>query len=114
MQFTLVITSGKDGPPPKPPDHKPTKCERAKEICCSLDVWEILLNVILQDTPFFIFRLLLVTYYKLISYMTIFMTCKNTLVIILQVRLHKEPLDNALLATGFLCPTDMIAVLPST
>ena len=86
MQFTLVITSGKDGPPPKPPDHKPSKCERAKEICCSLDVWEILLNVILQDAPFFIFRLLLVTYYELISYMTIFMTCKNTLVIILQVR----------------------------
>ena len=39
-----------------------------------------------QDAPFFVFRLLLITYYNLISYMNIFFTCKNTLVITLQVR----------------------------
>ena len=38
-----------------------------------------------QDAPFFVFRLLLITYYNLISYMNIFFTCKNTLVITLQV-----------------------------
>ena len=79
-----MIVSDKSAPP-KPPDRKPTKCERAKEICCSLDVWEILANVILQDAPFFIFRLLLVTYWELVSYMTIFLTCKNCMVIAMQV-----------------------------
>ena len=58
--------------------------QRAKEICCSVDVWDVLLNIILQDAPFFVFRLLLITYYKIISYMNIFFTCKNTLVITLQ------------------------------
>ncbi len=63
-----------------------SKLYKAKEICCSLDVWGILINIILQDAPFFVFRVLLIAYYELISYMNIFFTCKNTLVITLQVR----------------------------
>lgn len=82
LQFTVLLTPSKN-PPPKL--ENPTKLQRAKEICCSIDVWEILLNIILQDAPFFVFRLLLITYYELISYMNIFFTCKNTLVITLQV-----------------------------
>ena len=82
LQFTVLLTSSKN--PPKRKEN-PTKLERAKEICCSIDVWEVLINIILQDAPFFVFRLLLVTYYKLISYMNIFFTAKNTLVITLQV-----------------------------
>ena len=82
LQFTVLLT-----PPKNPPKRleNPTKLQRAKEICCSIDVWDVLLNIILQDAPFFVFRLLLITYYKLISYMNIFFTCKNTLVITLQV-----------------------------
>jgi len=38
----------------------------------------------IQDAPFLVFRMLLITYYKIVSYMNIFFTCKNTLVIILQ------------------------------
>eukprot|EP00093_Oithona_nana_P006305 06305.XXX_58063_56884_1 [CDS] Oithona nana genome sequencing. len=81
VQFTVLLT-----PPKNPPKRleNPTKLQRAKEICCSIDVWDVLLNIILQDAPFFVFRLLLITYYKLISYMNIFFTCKNTLVITLQ------------------------------
>ena len=82
LQFTVLLTSSKN--PPKRKEN-PTKLERAKEICCSIDVWEVLINIILQDAPFFVFRLLLITYYKLISYMNIFFTAKNTLVITLQV-----------------------------
>ena len=83
LQFTLLIV-----PPKNPPKRKEnlTCCQSTKEICCSIDVWDVLLNIILQDAPFFVFRLLLITYYKLISYMNIFFTCKNTLVITLQVR----------------------------
>ena len=82
LQFTILLTPSKN--PPKRAQN-PTKLQRAKEICCSIDVWEVLINIILQDAPFFVFRLLLITYYKLISYMNIFFTCKNTLVITLQV-----------------------------
>ncbi|XP_023337543.1 uncharacterized protein LOC111708415 [Eurytemora carolleeae] len=80
MQFTFVITSSKE----KPIDLNASACEKAKQICCNVDVWGILINIILQDAPFFVFRLLLITYYKLISYMNIFFICKNTLVITLQ------------------------------
>nr|XP_040580383.1 LOW QUALITY PROTEIN: transmembrane protein 26-like [Lepeophtheirus salmonis] len=83
LQFTLIITSPKDKNNP-PKNKKSTRLQRAKEICCSIDVWSIMVNIILQDAPFFVFRLLLITYYRLISYMNIFFTCKNTLVIVLQ------------------------------
>lgn len=38
-----------------------------------------------QDGPFLAFRLILITHYKIVSYMNIFFTCKNTLVILLQL-----------------------------
>ena len=87
LQFTVLLTAPKN--PPKRQDNL-TCCQSAKEICCSIDVWDVLLNIILQDAPFFVFRLLLITYYKLISYMNIFFTCKNTLVITLQVSFKNQ------------------------
>lgn len=57
--------------------------------CCGIDVWGIVINITLQDAPFLVFRLLLITHFNIISYMNIFFTCKNSLVIILQLyRLH--------------------------
>lgn len=53
--------------------------------CCTIDVCSIILNITLQDGPFLVFRLLLILHYKIISYMNIFFTCKNTLVILLQI-----------------------------
>jgi hypothetical protein len=53
--------------------------------CCSIDVWGIMLNILLQDAPFLGFRLLLIVHYRIISYMNVFFTCKNTLVIVLQL-----------------------------
>ncbi|XP_035703787.1 uncharacterized protein LOC118434415 isoform X1 [Folsomia candida] len=90
LQFTFVLTATKsrrtritaDIDPPKP--KFVNGIYKVKEVCCSIDVWGILINIILQDAPFLIFRMLLITYYKIISYMNIFFTCKNTLVIILQ------------------------------
>ncbi|XP_065560541.1 uncharacterized protein LOC136027332 isoform X2 [Artemia franciscana] len=85
LQFTLVITA-----PSKPKNKRGKHAEQSKknttcaETCCTVDVWSILINIILQDAPFFIFRLLLISYYNIISYMNIFFTAKNTLVIILQ------------------------------
>ena len=65
--------------------------EKAKEVCCNLDVWGILINIILQDAPFFVFRLLIIAYWRVISYMNIFFTCKNTLVILLQLYRYRRP-----------------------
>ena len=143
-----------------------TGCEQAKEICCNVNVWSILVNVILQvcyhinwrpqnvknmilkktffaivwilcklsicificldddifvwiflttfgnldkilmniyhcltlctilqDAPFFVFRVILITYYRLISSMNIFCTMKNTLVIALQVKYFLQILN---------------------
>lgn len=53
--------------------------------CCSIDVWGIALNITLQDAPFLVFRLLIITHFNIISYMNVFFTCKNTLVILLQL-----------------------------
>ncbi|KAJ8963567.1 hypothetical protein NQ314_005541 [Rhamnusium bicolor] len=55
------------------------------ESCCTIDVWGIALNITLQDAPFLAFRLLLITHFQIISYMNVFFTCKNTLVILLQI-----------------------------
>lgn len=39
----------------------------------------------MQDGPFLAFRLILIIHYGIVSYMNIFFTCKNTLVILLQL-----------------------------
>lgn len=44
--------------------------------CCSIDVWGIALNIVLQDAPFLAFRLLIIIHYRIISYMNVFFTCK--------------------------------------
>ena len=82
LQFTLVLTSS-DKSKKKPKvrvkgaaEHQHNCCHTARKVCCSIDVWSILINIILQDAPFFTFRLLLILYYKIISYMNIFFTCK--------------------------------------
>ena len=48
-----------------------------------------------QDGPFLAFRLILIIHYKIVSYMNIFFTCKNTLVILLQLyRLYVVQSEN--------------------
>lgn len=60
-------------------------CIFRNNCCCSIDVWGIVLNITLQDAPFLVFRLLIITHFNIISYMNVFFTCKNTLVILLQL-----------------------------
>ncbi|XP_047002792.1 transmembrane protein 26 [Schistocerca americana] len=86
LQFTVVLTATKSrksrlattvtAAPPSPD---------LRGGCCSVDVWGIALNMLLQDAPFLVFRLLLILHYRIISYMNVFFTCKNTLVILLQL-----------------------------
>ncbi|XP_071527793.1 transmembrane protein 26-like [Panulirus ornatus] len=65
---------------------KSSPCGSCRAPCedCDLTVFGVLLDIILQDAPFLVFRLLLILHYRLVSYMNIFFTAKNTLVICLQ------------------------------
>lgn len=79
LQFTMVLTASptkSKKSKSRMKDKKPNCCHTAKNVCCSVDVWSILINIILQDAPFFIFRLLLILHYKIISETNIFFTCK--------------------------------------
>ncbi|XP_071052601.1 transmembrane protein 26 [Onthophagus taurus] len=81
LQFTVVLTATKS---------RKSRLTTASSIntnnyCCGIDVCGIVINITLQDAPFLVFRLLLITHFNIISYMNIFFTCKNTLVIILQL-----------------------------
>ncbi|KAL0858360.1 hypothetical protein ABMA27_012244 [Loxostege sticticalis] len=94
MQFTVVLTATKS--------RKSRGTANRSEInsracCCSIEVCAIMMNIALQDAPFLAFRLLIICHYKIINYMNIFFTCKNTLVILLQIYrlyvLHLETVD---------------------
>lgn len=49
------------------------------------ELWAIFMSLILQDVPFLVLRLTLVIYFNVRSYSNIFFTCKNSLLILLQV-----------------------------
>ncbi|XP_068084389.1 transmembrane protein 26 [Anabrus simplex] len=84
LQFTVVLTATKSRKSrlSTTTNLPPQRCYSS---CCTIDVWGIVLNILLQDAPFFAFRLLLILHYRIISYMNVFFTCKNTLVIVLQL-----------------------------
>ncbi|CAH2083350.1 unnamed protein product [Euphydryas editha] len=83
VQFTVVLTATKSrksrGTAHRSDINASTAC------CCSIEVCAIMMNIALQDAPFLAFRLLIIAHYKIINYMNIFFTCKNTLVILLQI-----------------------------
>ncbi|XP_014483703.1 PREDICTED: transmembrane protein 26 [Dinoponera quadriceps] len=95
MQFTVVLTATKSRKSRLSSGSVARKKVRTETSCCSIDVWGIALNMILQDGPFLAFRLILIIHYKIVSYMNIFFTCKNTLVILLQLyRLYVVQSEN--------------------
>ncbi|CAO1397833.1 unnamed protein product [Diamesa hyperborea] len=98
MQFTIVLTAtrarkSRGGGTNDHADEESNMC--CSECCCSIDIWGIAFNIILQDAPFLTFRLLIIIHYQIISYMNVFFTCKNTLVILLQLyRLYVVQSEN--------------------
>lgn len=78
----------------------PTESEASQQGCCSgrcskgtsaglicfgTELWAICMSLMLQDVPFLALRLTLIFYFKVRSYSNVFFTCKNTLLILLQV-----------------------------
>nr|CDS31963.1 transmembrane protein 26 [Hymenolepis microstoma] len=49
------------------------------------EIWAIFMSLILQDVPFLALRLTLIILFKVNSYSNIFFTCKNSLLILLQI-----------------------------
>ncbi|XP_064877156.1 transmembrane protein 26-like [Oncorhynchus nerka] len=54
-------------------------------LCCSREVWRLLLTVGHQDGPFLVYRLYLTIRKNVLNQLMIFFTCKNILVILLEV-----------------------------
>ncbi|KAG9431722.1 transmembrane protein 26 [Apis mellifera carnica] len=95
MQFTVVLTATKSRKSRLSSGNAVKRRIHTETSCCSIDVWGITLNMILQDGPFLAFRLILIVHYRIVSYMNIFFTCKNTLVILLQLyRLYVVQTEN--------------------
>ena len=53
--------------------------------CLESDTWAIIASLLMQDGPFLMIRVILIARYQVLSYLNIFFTCKNLLVISLQV-----------------------------
>ncbi|XP_053622696.1 transmembrane protein 26 isoform X2 [Plodia interpunctella] len=92
VQFTVVLTATKSR------KSRGAANRNSRACCCSIEVCAIIMNIALQDAPFLAFRLLIICHYKIVNYMNIFFTCKNTLVILLQIYrlyvLHLETVDD--------------------
>uniref|UniRef100_A0A1B0BVV5 Transmembrane protein 26 n=1 Tax=Glossina palpalis gambiensis TaxID=67801 RepID=A0A1B0BVV5_9MUSC len=86
LQFTIVLSATRSRRPRGGSSHqRSSDRSNQTDCCCGIDVWGIVLNVILQDAPFLTFRLLIIYEFDIISYMNVFFTCKNSLVILLQL-----------------------------
>uniref|UniRef100_A0AAZ3PJ45 Uncharacterized protein n=1 Tax=Oncorhynchus tshawytscha TaxID=74940 RepID=A0AAZ3PJ45_ONCTS len=74
MHFPLVLTQT-----------CPTKAQPDPRLCCSREVWRMLLTVGHQDGPFLVYRLYLMIRKNVLNQLMIFFTCKNILVVLLEV-----------------------------
>ncbi|XP_074654628.1 transmembrane protein 26-like [Tubulanus polymorphus] len=82
-QFTLVVTATKARKPRVAIAQK--KDLTVTCFCCETEIWAIMTSIMLQDGPFLVLRMLLIFRYEVVSYMNVFFTCKNTLVMLLQL-----------------------------
>lgn len=91
MQFPLVLTQKKPAAdePPQRSSAGASRCclgaPAAFTSCCSNEVWSLLLTVGLQDGPFLLYRLYLMVQKQVLNQLMIFFTCKNILVVLLEL-----------------------------
>lgn len=91
MQFPLVLTQKKpatDEPPKRSSAGASRCCLGAPAVftsCCSNEVWSLLLTVGLQDGPFLLYRLYLMVQKQVLNQLMIFFTCKNILIVLLEL-----------------------------
>ncbi|CAM1327369.1 Uncharacterised protein g9490 [Pycnogonum litorale] len=89
LQFTMVLTATKARKTRAGADgsiNDDVKNDGGKrQGCCDIDICAIFSSLLLQDGPFLCLRLLLIFRYHIFSYMNIFFTCKNSLLVLLQL-----------------------------
>ncbi|KAK7496751.1 hypothetical protein BaRGS_00011960, partial [Batillaria attramentaria] len=87
IQFSLVLTAtrARRDQTGLVTVRKKIKTPEERAVCCSADVYGIIISIMLQDLPFLVLRLLLIFKYKVLSYTNMFFTSKNTIVIILLI-----------------------------
>lgn len=56
-----------------------------KQLWFGTELWAIFMSLILQDIPFLVLRITLLTLFDVRSYSNVFFTCKNSLLILMQV-----------------------------
>lgn len=78
LQFTIVLSATRSRKPRGggSMSQEPESNDCCGGCCCSIDVWGIALNIVLQDAPFLAFRLLIILHYRIVTYMNVFFTCK--------------------------------------
>ncbi|XP_072030766.1 transmembrane protein 26-like [Amphiura filiformis] len=54
-------------------------------MCCETEVWAIGVSMVMQDIPFFMMRIYLLMVYEVTNEAGFFFTCKNALVLLLQI-----------------------------
>ncbi|KAM6930107.1 transmembrane protein 26 [Lycodopsis pacificus] len=84
MQFPLVLTQTQL-PEGEPPQKSAGGAPSSSASCCSSEVWSLLLTVGVQDGPFLLYRLYLMVQKRVLNQLMIFFTCKNILVVLLEL-----------------------------
>ncbi|XP_070570918.1 transmembrane protein 26-like [Ptychodera flava] len=91
LQFCLVLTATKARKPRMARSDSSailpfmSQCEGGCKLWCESEVWAIMASIIMQDGPFLTMRMFLLIHYDVVSHMMVFFTCKNSLVLILQL-----------------------------
>ncbi|XP_064619322.1 transmembrane protein 26-like [Lineus longissimus] len=85
MQFTLIMTATKARKTRVAMTRTDEEDGNVRCFCCETEIWAIMTVLFLQDVPFLCLRMTLIFHFSVVSYMNIFFTCKNSLVIMLQL-----------------------------
>ncbi|XP_028849034.1 transmembrane protein 26 [Denticeps clupeoides] len=84
MQFPLVLTQTSTSKAQSEPVSAHLE-DGGGASCCSSEVWSLLLTVGMQDGPFLVYRLYLMIQENVLNQLMIFFTCKNILIVLLEV-----------------------------
>ncbi|XP_075135742.1 transmembrane protein 26-like [Leptodactylus fuscus] len=90
MQFTLILTqtlsSSSEDPEVGERGHSSSGVKNCvMTLCCTSEVWSVLITVLMQDGPFLVYRLYLVTREGVFNESMVFFICKNILSVIIQL-----------------------------
>lgn len=83
LQFAMVLTATKARKDQSGIFSQRFNVYQDPDVCCTPDVYGIIISIMLQDAPYLCLRLLLIFKYEVVSYTNMFFTCKNTIVILL-------------------------------